>query len=95
MRKFLLFLLMMIFLLVSSLHVCAESGRGAGALKEDVHVVQAGQQPNQKEYAEIKSILRQNPAPAEFKETAIDVGNDPAKGDRKAKVALIEFSDYQ
>ncbi|MCG2721710.1 MAG: hypothetical protein L6290_06815 [Thermodesulfovibrionales bacterium] len=95
MRKYLSFVVLMIFLFVSSLPVCAQGGRGTDALKKDIHTLQAGQQVNHREYAEIKSILRQKPAPAEFKETVINVGNDPSKGDKKAKLALIEFSDYQ
>lgn len=95
MRKYLFLIILMTFLFVSALPVGAESGRGTDALKENTPVLQAGQQPNQKEYAEVKDILRQKPAVAEVKETVVNVGNDPSKGDKKAALALIEFSDYQ
>lgn len=95
MRKYLFCIVLMFFLFVSSLYVYAQSGRGTDALKEDIHALQAGQQATQKDHAEIKSVLRHKPVPAKFEETVIHVGNDPSKGDRKAKVALIEFSDYQ
>jgi hypothetical protein len=95
MRKYLFFIVLMTFLFVSALPVCAESGRGTDALKENTHALQAGQQPNQKEYVEVKNILRQKPTMAEVKETVVTVGNDPSKGDKKATLALIEFSDYQ
>ena len=40
-------------------------------------------------------LLQVKPAHAEFKETVVNVDGDPFKGSKDAKVALIEFSDYQ
>jgi hypothetical protein len=42
-----------------------------------------------------KSLLKANPVQSEFKETAVNVDGDPFKGSKDAKLALIEFSDYQ
>jgi hypothetical protein len=79
-----------------SAHICFAQPTGEiEGMKKDISALKEGQQAIQKELAEIKTILRQKPAPAEFKETVINVENDPSKGDKKAKLALIEFSDYQ
>lgn len=83
-------------LVLFSAQICfAQTAVEIDGMKKDINALKEGQQAIQKELAEIKSILRQKPAPAEFKETVINVGNDPSKGDKKAKLALIEFSDYQ
>jgi hypothetical protein len=42
-----------------------------------------------------KSLLKANPAHSEFKETVVTVDGDPFKGSKDAKLAVIEFSDYQ
>jgi regulator of replication initiation timing len=83
-------------LLLFSAQICiAQTSSEIDGMKKDINSLKEGQQAIQKELAEIKTILRQKPAQAEFKETVINVENDPSKGDKKAKLALIEFSDYQ
>jgi len=83
-------------LFLFSVQICpAQTSAEIDGMKKDISALKEGQQAIQKELAEIKTILRQKPAPAEFKETVINVENDPSKGDKKAKLALIEFSDYQ
>ncbi|HEU4522359.1 MAG TPA: DsbA family protein [Thermoanaerobaculia bacterium] len=50
-----------------------------------------------KELQEIKRLLQSRPAPAaaELPRQPIDISLDPVKGEAAAKVALIEYSDYQ
>ena len=69
-------------------------------LKQEIETLKEGQKAIQKELQEIKNLLRpkqaQAPtpaaAPAEF---VLDVGENPFKGDRSAKLTLVEFTDYQ
>ncbi len=63
-------------------------------VKEEIKALKEGQKAFQKELQEIKSTLIRKPAP-EFKEAIISIDNDPVKGEKDAKLALIEFSDYQ
>ncbi len=64
-------------------------------LKEEIKSLKEGQTAIQKDLQDIKRLLQARPVPAEFKEAIIDVRGAPVKGDRKAKLVLIEFSDYQ
>lgn len=64
-------------------------------IKKDVDALKEGQKAIQKEIQEIKKALQPKPAPAEFKEAIINIKGDPFKGSKNAKVAIIEFSDYQ
>jgi protein-disulfide isomerase len=49
----------------------------------------------QKDIQDIKNSLRAKQAPPEFKEAVIELGDNPFKGDKNAKVTIVEFSDYQ
>jgi hypothetical protein len=73
----------------------AQSSKDLNAVKEDIKALKEGQQAIQKDIQEIKNQLKAKPAPAEFKETVINVDGDPFKGNKDAKLAVIEFSDYQ
>jgi len=66
-------------------------------IREDVKSLKEGQTAIQKDLQEIKKLLASRPAarPTEFKEAIINVQDAPFKGDKNAKIALIEFSDYQ
>jgi protein-disulfide isomerase len=75
----------------------SQKSKEMDTLKEDVKALKEGQQGIQKEIQEIKNQLKAKPAPApaEFKETTVNVEGDPFKGNKDAKLAVIEFSDYQ
>ncbi len=66
-------------------------------IREEIKSLKEGQSTIQKDLQEIKKLLqaRQPQAPAEFKEAIINVEGAPFKGDKKAKLAIIEVSDYQ
>ena len=95
MKRCLICTILTMFFLFSAQICLGQSSAEIDGMKKDISALKEGQQAIQKELAEIKTILKQKPAPAEFKETVINVENDPSKGDKKAKLALIEFSDYQ
>jgi protein-disulfide isomerase len=67
------------------------------ALRKEIEAVKEGQTIIQKELNEIKNLLRgrQAPPPVETQDVVLSVDDDPYKGDKNAKLTLIEFSDYQ
>ena len=78
----------------------AQLGGETKALQEDIKALKEGQISIQKDLQEIKKLLQARPAqpakpPAEFKEAVITIDGAPSKGDKNAKLAFLEFSDYQ
>lgn len=67
------------------------------ALRQEIKSLKEGQSAIQKDLQEIKKLLQARPAvqPAEFKEAIIDISGAASRGDKNAKLVLIEFSDYQ
>lgn len=67
-------------------------------LRKDVDTIKANQVEIEKAVREIKELARAGqPAPPPPKPESILLGidDDPLKGDRKARLVLIEFSDFQ
>jgi len=64
-------------------------------IKKDVEFIKEGQKAIQKDIQEIKKLVQPKQAPAEFKEALINIKGDPFKGDKNARLALIEVYDYQ
>lgn len=97
MKKYLVLLILTISFLLHSQHGFAQTGKDIDAIKEDIKGLKEGQKAMQKEIQEIKGLLKakQAPPPPEFKEAIINIEGDPFKGDSKAKLAIVEFSDYQ
>jgi hypothetical protein len=58
------------------------------ALKEDVKAIR-------KDLREIKALLARRTPPPTGVGVVIDVGNNPAQGERTANLTMVEFSDYQ
>lgn len=70
------------------------------ALGKEIEALKAGQAAIQKELQEIKSLLRapqaaQAPAPIEASDVRLSVEGAPFKGEKGAKVTVVEFTDYQ
>lgn len=67
------------------------------ALKQEIQSLKEGQVAIQKDLQEIKNLLRARPAvpPAEPQNIVLSVADAPFKGERQAKLTLIDFSDYQ
>jgi protein-disulfide isomerase len=65
--------------------------------KKDIEELKAGQQAIQRDIAEIKRLLQARPAAAAdaLPKDPIAITSEPFRGSGAAKVALIEFSDYQ
>jgi protein-disulfide isomerase len=66
-------------------------------MKKDIEALKEGQQAIQKDLAEIKRLLLSRPAAAAdaLPRDPIAIAGEPFKGSGTAKLALIEFSDYQ
>ena len=67
------------------------------ALRKEIQALKEGQVVIQKELQEIKNLLRTRPvaAPAEPQNIVLSVADAPFKGEKSAKLTLIDFSDYQ
>ena len=66
-------------------------------LRKDIEALKAGQQAMQRDLAELKRMLQARPAAAAdvLPAAPIAIASEPFKGRDTAKVAVIEFSDYQ
>lgn len=64
-------------------------------IRKDVEVLKESQKSIQKDIQEIKTLVKLKQGPVEFKEAIINIKSDPFKGDKNARLALIEISDYQ
>jgi len=67
------------------------------AVRKEIEGLKEGQAAIQKELQEIKTLLRARPAaaPAEPQNIVLSVADAPFKGEKSAKLTLIDFSDYQ
>ena len=67
------------------------------ALRKELESLKQGQSAIQKELQEIKTLLRGRVAapPPEPQNVVLSVKDDPFKGEKDAKITLVEFSDYQ
>ena len=82
---------------VYALSGCTQTGQDLKPMKDDIAKLKEDQAKITKELQDVKKLLeaRAPKKPEEFKEALIDVSNDPFEGDKLAKVALIEFNDFQ
>ena len=72
-----------------------------GDLRQEIEVLKQGQLQIQRDLAEIKKLLQARPAAAPAR-AGVDVSNvifdlrdNPIQGASKAKLTLVEFTDYQ
>ena len=69
------------------------------ALREEIKALKESQTTIQKDLQEIKNLLRtrqaQPQAPPAFKEAVVSIDAGHVKGDKNAKLVMIEFSEYQ
>ncbi len=75
-----------------------QTGEELKSLREEIKALKESQTAIQKDLQEIKSLLRtqaQPQAPPVFKETVVSIDAGHAKGDKDAKLVMIDFSDYQ
>ena len=64
-------------------------------LKKDIEALKESVKAIQTDVREIKALLQKGqPAPPP-QNVVLDLGKSPFKGERTAKLTLVEFSDYQ
>ena len=75
----------------------AQTSKDIDALRREVEALKEGQKAIRKELGEIKTLLQrgQPPRPAEPKNVVLSVAGEPFKGEKTARVTLIDFSDFQ
>ena len=92
--------------LVLAQTAAAQSGDELRALGKEVEALKSGQTAIQKDLQEIKSLLQRAPpaaapaparpaAGAEPSDVVVSIDGAPFKGDKDAKVTVVEFTDYQ
>ena len=89
---------MAVLILLGAQHGMAQApGDDLKTVRKEIEGLKEGQAAIQKELQEIKTLLRARPAaaPAEPQNIVLSVEGAPFKGDKLAKVTLIDFSDYQ
>jgi hypothetical protein len=64
-------------------------------LKKEIDAVREGLRAIQKDIQEIKALLQSALPPAPPQNVILDLGKNAFKGERTAKLTLVEFSDYQ
>src|SRR2546428_7320771 len=64
-------------------------------LRRDIEALKEEQKAIRKDLEEIKRILQSRPVADALPNDPISIADEPFKGEPGAKVALIEFSDYQ
>jgi protein-disulfide isomerase len=64
-------------------------------LKKDIEILKEAVIAIQKDVQEIKALLQSRQPTPPSQVVVLDLGKNPFKGERTAKLTLVEFSDYQ
>ena len=64
-------------------------------LRKDIESLKESLKAIQKDLQEIKTLLLTRPVAGPPPNVVLELGNNPFKGERTAKLTLVEFSDYQ
>ena len=76
-----------------------QTGEEMKAIREEIKALKEGQTAIQKDLQEIKNLLRtrqaQPQSPPAFKEVVVSIDAGHVKGDKDAKLVMIDFSEYQ
>jgi VIT1/CCC1 family predicted Fe2+/Mn2+ transporter len=66
------------------------------SLKKEIEELKEGQKAIQRDLQEIKNLLRaRGLLPEEPKDVFLNIASKPFKGNKNARLTLIEFSEYQ
>ena len=88
-----------VLVIFSSQLTFAQSSEELKALRDEIKALKEGQAAIQKDLQEIKNLLRtqqaQPQAPPAFKEAVVSIDAGHVKGDKDAKLVMIDFSEYQ
>jgi hypothetical protein len=101
MKKYLGCLVLSLTLFLGVQPVFAQANLEYQVLQKEIESLKQGQAGIKQDLQEIKKLIqgiKQAPAGApggDFKEAMINIKGAPIKGDKSAKLVLLEFSDYQ
>ncbi len=99
MKKTTVVLLLVLSMVLSGVQtVGAQSDDDMKALKQEIQELRKGQEEIKKDIQELKGLLQRTAKaapPPQPKEAVVSIDDDPFKGEKTAKLTIIEFSDYQ
>lgn len=97
MKKNLGYLVLILALLLILQPAYAQTKEDFQTLKKEIESLKQGQTLLGKDLREIKQLLqgKQRSAPAPFTEAIIDIKGAPIKGNKDAKLIMVEFTDYE
>jgi protein-disulfide isomerase len=64
-------------------------------LRKDIEAIKEGLKGIQKDIQEIKALIARQAPPPSGIGVVLDLASNAAKGERTAKLTMVEFSDYQ
>ena len=64
-------------------------------LRKDIEAIKESLRGIQKDIQELKGLIARQAPPPSGIGVVLDLASNPAKGERTAKLTLVEFSDYQ
>jgi protein-disulfide isomerase len=82
-------------LTLGALPALAQPSEELKDLRKDVDALKESQKAIQNDLQELKSLLTRARPPAAPQEAVLSIDGAPVKGQKDAKVTLLEFTDYQ
>jgi protein-disulfide isomerase len=80
---------------IFSAQIASAQQQSTDELKKEIDELKESLKAIQKDIQDIKALLQsRQPAPPP-QNVVLDLANNPFKGERTAKLTLVEFSDYQ
>jgi Tfp pilus assembly protein PilN len=99
MKRLVLFAVIALLALFFTQSGYGQSGEELKSLREEIKALKEGQTAIQKDLQEIKNLLRTQQArpqaPPAFKQAVVSIDAGHVKGNKDAKLVMIEFSEYQ
>jgi len=99
MKRLVALAVILILTLFVTNHGFGQTDEELKSLREEIKALREGQTAIQKDLQEIKNLLRtwqaQPQAPPPFKEAVVNIDAGHVKGDKNAKLVMIDFSEYQ
>ena len=80
---------------LSSPLALAQQPQASDELKKDIEALKESVKSIQTDVREIKALLQKGQPTPPPQNVVLDLGKSPFKGDRTARLTLVEISDYQ
>lgn len=84
-----------LMLSVSLTHADAQTPWDLEAIKKQIEALAAGQHAIEAQLREIRALLQAQTKPLPVAEVLLNVDGAPSKGEPRAKLTVVEFSDYE